>query len=422
MIERRELLPGVYLCAEQSDKFKTCCMSVNFLRPLCREEASLNALLPSVLLRGTKAHPGIMQISMLLDELYGANVGTLVRRRGEVQTCGFYSACVEDAFTLGGENIFSGVCAFLRELLFEPELEDGAFVADYVEGEKINLCNTIASEINDKRSYAVMAMLRRMCSEERHGIPRLGYREDVEAITPASLYEHYRKVLATSRVELFYLGRKDVDTVAAELKALLAGLPREALTPVTTEVRRTAETARECTEALDVAQGKLTMGFRTGCIAGEPEYAALHLLNAVFGGCITSKLFVNVRERMSLCYYASSSLEKFKGLMIVSSGIEFDKFTVARDEILRQLEECRCGNITDEELEHARASLLSGIKASMDSPGSIDDFYLGQAILGLGDTLEDRMEAVRAVTKDEVVAAARRLSLDTVYFLKGVEA
>ena len=422
MNQRIELLPGVYLRAVQTEKFKTGCLSISFLRPLCREEAAKNALLPSVLLRGTKAHPDIMRISTLLDELYGAGVGTLVRKKGEVQTWGFYADFIEDAYTLDGENVFAEVCGFLRELLLEPVTEQGAFCRDFVEGEKVNLCNSIAAEINDKRSYAVLRLLRTMCRDERYAVSRLGDRESAEAVTPEDLFAHYQRTLASSRVELFYMGRKPLREVERQVRAMLAGLPRAALDPIGTEVVERAGSVRTVDERMDVTQGKLSLGFRTGCVGSDGDYAALFLLNAVYGGAVTSKLFQNVRERLSLCYYASSSLERLKGLMVVSSGIEFENYEVAKAEILRQLEDCREGKITDEELESARAYLISALRASMDRPGGLDDFYLGQAIAGLTETMEDRIEALRRVTKDEVAAAARKLTLDTVYFLKGVEA
>ena len=422
MNQRIELLPGVFLRAVQTDKFKTGCLSISFLRPLCREEAAKNALLPSVLLRGTKQHPDIMRISMLLDELYGAAVGTLVRKKGEVQTWGFYADFIEDAYTLEGENVFAEVCGFLRELLLEPVTEQGVFCRDFVEGEKVNLCNSIAAEINDKRSYAVLRLLRTMCREERYSVSRLGDRESAEAVTPEDLYAHYQRTLAASRVELFYMGRKPLCEVERQVRTMLDGLPRAALDPIGTEVVERAGSVRTVDERMDVTQGKLSLGFRTGCTGGDKDYTALFLLNAVYGGAVTSKLFQNVRERLSLCYYASSSLEKHKGLMVVSSGIEFANYEVAKAEILRQLDDCWEGKITDEELESARAYLISALRASMDRPGGLDDFYLSQAIAGLSGTMEDRIEALRRVTKDEVAAAARKLTLDTVYFLKGVEA
>lgn len=420
MSQRVELLPGVFLRTVQTDKFKTGSLSVNFLRPLCREEAAANALLPSVLLRGTKAHPDMKEISMLLDELYGAGVGTLVRKKGEVQTVGFYADFIEDKYTLEGENVFSSVCAFLRELLFEPVTEGEAFCSDFVESEKVNLCNAIAAEINDKRSYAVIRMLRAMCSGERYAVPRLGEKEAVEAVTPEGLYRQFQKVLAHSRVELLYVGRKSKEEVAGLLCRMLEGLPRGELAAVGTEVVERAEQVREVSEAMDVTQGKLSMGFRTGCTGKDLGYPALQVFNVVYGGGVSSKLFRNVRERMSLCYYASSSLEKHKGLMVVSSGIEFSNYEVAKAEILRQLEACRSGDISQEELEQAKAYLLSGMRASKDRPGSLDDFYLSQAILGLDAGIDEQMAALEAVNMEDVTAAARNVSLDTVYFLKGV--
>ena len=422
MSERVELLPGVFLRAQQSDKFKTGCLSVNFLRPLCPEEAAANALLPSVLLRGTAQHPDIMAISMLLDELYGAGIGTLIRKRGEVQSFGFYADFIEDAYTPEHEDVLAAIGAFLRELLFAPLLENGRFRAAFVEGEKINLCNAIAAEINEKRSYAVLQTLRIMCRGERSAVPRLGTQAAVEALTPESLYAHYKKVLSDSRVEVLYLGTKQPEQAAALVRAMLAPLPRTALTPVGTEVIRSAGAVKEQTEIMDVTQGRLVLGFRTGCTVGDAEYPALCLLCAVYGGCVTSRLFVNVRERMSLCYDISASLEKFKGLMIVNAGIEFAQFDAAKSEILRQLDACCRGEITDDELEQARTALLSSFESVLDQPGGLDEFYFGQAVGGTPETVEHSMEALRAVSRKQVAAAARRLTLDTVYFLKGVEA
>lgn len=421
MNQRVELLPGVYLRTVQTDKFKTGSLSLNFLRPLCREEAAMNALLPSVLLRGTKNHPDMKEISMLLDELYGAGVGTLVRKKGEVQTVGFYADFIEDEYTLERENVFASVCAFLRELLFEPVTEQGAFCGDFVESEKVNLCNAIAAEVNDKRSYATIRMLRAMCGGEKYAVPRLGERAAVEAVTPEALYAQFQNVLESSRVEVLYVGRKSPEEVARQLRLMLEGLPRGALAPVGTKVVRRAEAVRETSESMDVTQGKLSMGFRTGCTGKDEGYPALQVFNVIFGGGVSSKLFRHVRERLSLCYYASSSLEKHKGLMVVSSGIEFSNYEVTKTEILRQLEDCRSGIISEEELLQAKAYLISGMRSSKDRPGSMDDFYLSQAILGLDTSIDDQMDAVEQVRMEDVTAAAQGVSLDTIYFLKGAE-
>ena len=417
MNNRFEILPEVYLTAVQTDKFKTGCFSVNFLRPMRRSEAAANTLIPSVLLRASERYPSIRAISAQLDELYGASMGTLVRKKGEVQLAGFFADYIEDE--LAGEPVFHKMCGFVTEILLHPLTRNGAFAEEIVAGEKLNLQNAMEARINDKRSYAVTQLLRTMCAGEDYGIPRVGDPEDLAAIDEKTLYAQYRELLTNSQVELFYMGRRTPDEAAAELRAMLAELPRGKAVHTGTQVVRSAERTHEQIETLDVTQGKLAMGFRTDCTVRDPEYPALLMMNAIFGGSVTSKLFATVREEMGLCYYASSSIEKFKGVMIVSSGVECEQLETAKDEILRQLDECRCGRISDYEFSSARRYILSELKSGMDSPGRLDDFYMGQVVAGLDGTMEDLAERIRAVTPEQVAEAARRVTLDTVYYLKG---
>lgn len=421
MNHRTEILPGVYLTAVQSDKFKTGCFSLNLLRPMKKEEAAANALIPSVLLRGSETCPDIASISAKLDELYGASVGTLVRKKGEVQLVGFYCDYVQDEYV--DEPVFAPVMAFLAELLLHPRLENGAFPEAVVDSEKLNLENAMLSRINDKRTYAASQLIRTMCAGQPYGIPRIGEPEDLKNITAKSLYAHYRDLLATSRVELFYMGSLSPAAVTKVLQAALAELPRaEVFIPVGTTPAPQARPVQEKTERLDVTQGKLSLGFFTDITAKDPRYPALVLAATVFGGGATSKLFTNVREKMSLCYYASASFEKFKGVLSVSSGVEFSKLETAKTEILRQLEACKAGDITDDELESARGYLVSDLKIAMDSPGRLDDYYIGQILLEQDGTMEDLASAIARVTKQEAADAIQALRLDTIYALEGVTA
>ena len=421
MNHRTEILPGVYLTAVQSDKFKTGCFSLNLLRPMKKEEAAANALIPSVLLRGSETCPDIASISAKLDELYGASVGTLVRKKGEVQLVGFYCDYVQDEYV--DEPVFAPLMAFLAELLLNPRLENGAFPEAVVDSEKLNLENAMLSRINDKRTYAASQLIRTMCAGQPYGIPRIGEPEDLKNITAKSLYAHYRDLLATSRVELFYMGSLSPEAVAKVLQTVLADLPRaEAFVPVGTTPAPAARPLQEKTERLDVTQGKLSLGFFTDITAKDPRYPALVLAATVFGGGATSKLFTNVREKMSLCYYASASFEKFKGVLSVSSGVEFSKLETAKTEILRQMEACKAGDITDDELESARGYLVSDLKIAMDSPGRLDDYYMGQILLEQDGTMQDLASAIARVTKQEAAEAIQALRLDTIYALEGVTA
>jgi len=419
MTRRLELMPGVYLTAARTDRFKTGFFSVNFLCPLNRQEASANAMLPSVLLQGTCRYPDMRSLSLAMEELYGAEIGSSVRKKGEAQTIGLFADHIEDAM-VGGAPVFSGVVDLTAEILLHPAVEGGAFRADDVSLEKENLRNAIQSRINGKRSYAVGQMIKTMFPDEPYGVLRLGEEEDVDGITPESLYRRYQAMLRTSRVEICYLGRRHADEVAEAFRAALRELPRREITPVGTTPAAGTGQVREKEERLDVTQGKLCMGFRLGRTAADSNWPAMMVMNTVFGSGVTSKLFANVREKLSLCYYASSSLEKFKGVMVVDSGIEFDKAAVARREILRQLEDCQAGRITDEEMAAAKKHLLSSWKAAMDSPVQMDEFYLGQAILNSSDDMEDVMAGIAAVETPDAAEAARDVTLDTVYFLKGL--
>ena len=419
---RREILPGVFLTAEQTDKYKTALLSLSLLRPLESGTASLGALLPSVLLRGTESCPDMERISEFLDGLYGAGFSGAVRKKGETQAIGFFADFIDDALAPGGEPILAEMTRFLGEVLLHPHLEDGVFSEDYVESEKLNLINSIESQINDKRAYATRRLIAEMCRGEGYGVDRLGSVESAEAISPETLTAYYHKALASSRYELFYCGRADFDTVAQLLRDALSGLPERAPDEIACVPGKAPDTPRRVSERMDVTQAKLAIGLRTGITAESGLYPAMVLLNTVYGGGVSSKLFNNVREKLSLCYYASSAVEKYKGVMVIASGVETADLPRAEREILRQLEDCKNAIITEDELESARRYALSSLRVGLDSPGRLEDFALGQAIAGLTETMEDLAERLRTVTRHDVAAAARTLTLDTVFTLEGERA
>ena len=421
---RRELFPGVWLRTIHTNKFKSAFLSLTLMTPLEEETAAANALIPSVLRRGTQEHPDLEALSAALDQLYGGAVEPAVRKKGETQCVGFLASFLDDAYTLAGEAVLEPAAALLGELLLRPRLEDGLFCGDYVAGERANLIDRIRAQINDKRWYARARLTQLMCREEAFGVDRLGSEERAAAITPESLWERYQSLLATAEIELYYCGSAAPERVEAAFRRALEGLPRgeERLVPEC-QVRLHAPTEPEYQEErMEVTQGKLSLGFRTGGITcWEEDYPALVLCNALFGATPLSKLFLNVREKLSLCYYASSALEKMKGLLTVSSGIEFEKYRQAKDEILSQLEAIRRGDIQDWELEGARRALIGGHLATLDDQSRLEDFWTGQAAAGLEEEIPELVEWLRGVTAEQVSAAARKLELDTVYFLRGLE-
>ncbi len=412
------IAPGVTLRAMQTDKFKTGCFSINFLRQHNRANASADALLPSVLLRGTEKYPDMRQITARLDTLYGSTFGTLVRCKGEAKLFGFYADFLEDCFVPEG-GIFAGILDFLDQLLYHPYTENGCFCHRFVEGEKRNLINALESVINDKRGYAINRLFHHMCEGEDYQLPRLGTVEDVEAITPESLWEHYRHVLQNCSIEIFYGGRLSPQEAAAAFAPIFAHRRETTWEKTHTRIIPTAPHVREISESMKISQGKLVMGFRIALDPADPEYVDLSLLNTVLGGSMTSKLFCNVREKRSLCYYASSSFNRFKSIMLISAGIDFENYQITKDAILEELEACRRGDITPEELEAARTQLLSALRTAMDAPNRLDEFFIGQAIVPTLD-IPEQMARIKELTVEDLVSVANKLTLDTIYFLKGV--
>ena len=418
MIKTIELFPGVTLRCCRDDRFKQNVLSLQFLRPMCREEASLNALLPAVLLRGCKSCPDMRSVTLKLDDLYGASIGALVRRTGDIQSTGLSCGFIDDRFTLEGDALLAPMMAFLEEILLDPVTADGVFSAEYVASEKQNLIWTLESQRNDKRAYAGNQLLKQLCKEDSYGIPRLGEIADVEAITPESLYAHYRKVLEESPVHVFFVGSMDPEAVADALQPMLSRLAKQPMTlPSQTGLKPGDYCERE--EVLDVAQGKLCMGYVTPITLRDPRYAAMQVCNTIFGAGMTSKLFMQVREKMSLCYDIGSGFHGSKGIMTVSAGIEFEKKDIVLQEVKHQLQQILEGNVSREEMAAAKESLLSMLRSYHDSPGAIEGYYASAAISGIGMDTARFMAAVEAVELSDVISAAKTLQLQAVYFLKG---
>lgn len=422
---RRELFPGVWLRAVHTTKFKSAYLSISLLTPLERRNAGANALIPSVLRRGTASYPDMESLSAALDELYGGAIEPVVRKKGETQCVGFVASFLDDAYALGGEPILESAAGLLGELMLSPRTENGVFDKAYVESEKANLIDRIRGMINDKRTYATYRLAQLMCREESFGVSKLGDEEGVATLDAASLWQRYQSLLSEARVELYYCGSAEFERVEKALKKAFETLP-------VNYNRQTAESAvREhvghepeiVEEVMDVSQGKLALGFRTGGVTCQSrDYAAMVLCNAVFGGTTLSKLFMNVREKLSLCYYASSTMEKMKGLILVSSGIEFEKYQQAKDEILAQLEAICRGEIEEWELEGSRRTLIGAYRAMLDEQGRQEEFWLGQSVSGQEIDPEATAAMLEKVTLEDVAEAAQKLELDTVYFLKGKEA
>jgi predicted Zn-dependent peptidase len=412
---------GIKIFQIKSNKFKTNSINIFFHDDLSKERATKNALLPAVLRRGCEGYPTNRDISLRLEELYGAVFDCGVTKKGESQVIQFYLEFVSDKYAKSGDNLTQKTFDLLLKIITKPIVEKNVFKAEYVEQESKNLKELIEGRINDKVQYAVDKCLEEMCKGEPFGIYDYGSLEELQKINAKNLYEHYKYFLETLPVYVFIYGDLDDNKIKYIIDGLSAIRRGSVKTVGKTGIESKVGDVKNITERMNVTQGKLCMGFRTNVSPDSKDYYKLMVYNSILGGGLHSKLFQNVREKAGLAYYVFSRLDKFKGLMVISSGIEIDNRDKAIEIIKKQLEDIKNGNITDYEYEASIKSMETGVKSLIDSQLQVVDFYLSQHIIGKDDGPNDIIEKVKQVTKKDVVDIAEKIKLDTLYFLTSLE-
>ena len=418
-IEQRAICDGVNFRSIRDTKFKTMRISAHLIVPMSRQTAAENALLPFLLSRASREYPDFTKLGQRLAELYGASLNADVQKLGDLQVLSLSASGIADRYALEGEAISGELANLLCSILFDPPLVDGLFPEDGFEQEKRQTMELIDSEYSDKRTYARQRCEAIMCADEPYGVNRYGGKEDIARVERPALTAAWKRLLDTAKIELMVLGDCDPAPVYEGFRAAFETLGSRKTADCTTKVVRSAEKVNTVTEKMDVAQGKLVMGFRTGTATPDEEVPATRLMAALFGGTPNSKLFLNVREKLSLCYYCSASYNSMKGIMLVQSGVEVKNMERAKEEILRQLDEVKQGNFDESEVEAAKMSLCNSYRTLSDSLGGLENWYLSQTFASHSQQPEEAAAQINAVTRQEIIDAANRVTLDTVYCLVG---
>lgn len=420
-IEQHVLGDGVHFRSVRDTKFKTFRISINFLLPLRRETAAANALLPYLLTRTSREYPDFTLMSQKMDELYGATLGGDVGKLGDCQVLTVTASALANAYALAQENLAEEMTAVLCAAIFDPALEDGLFREEDFRQEQRQTLEQIDAEYSDKRAWALNRCTQIMCADEPYGIDRFGARADVEALTREQVTEAWRAMLRSARVEILVLGNCNPKHVIDAFGAAFARQGR-AYQPVDPG-RGTGKPAavRRAQDRQDVVQGKLVLGMRLPVARTDALVPAAKLMAAVFGGTPNSKLFLNVREKMSLCYYCSAAYNAMKGLLFVQSGVEFSNMEKAEAAILAQLEAVQAGDFSDEDMKAAKLALANNLYTTEDYLGAQESWYLSQTFAGQVFSPSEYAALIGAVTREEVLEAAKGVQLDTVYRLVGNE-
>jgi len=418
--QRRRLDNGINVFIHPTDKFKTILVQLIFHRRLHKEEVTQSALLPSILQRGSKNYPTRQKLSSALEELYGTELMSEVIKKGERQLISYSMELVHDQYLPGENQLLRKGLEIFKDLLTNPLLEGNAFRADYVKQEKEQHERVIKGIINDKIAYSVERCLQEMCQAEPFSIFKYGTVEQLAQETPKSLYDFYRRFMQETPADLHVIGDLDVEKTFALIEKLFNYQRGEDLAVPDTQVDIQPREVRYVKEEMDVNQGKLVLGYRTGLSYGDEDYFALLMYNGILGSFPHSKLFQNVREKASLAYYAYSRLEKHKGLMVISSGIESDNYERTLEIIHRQVQAMKEGDFSQEDLDNTRSGLRNQFLVEEDNPYAIINRTLDGMLVGQVWETDELLQRLNAVTRDDIVRVAENIKLDTVYFLTGI--
>lgn len=418
---RHPLAEGINLYVQQTPKFKTTTVYVYFHLPLEPVTVTYNALLPMVMARASADYPTTAALSRELDDLYGASFGVDVSRRGEVQSIIFRLEVANEQHLPGAAGLLRRGIDVLSGIIFRPLLEGNGFKADYLEQEKTNLRQMIEGLINDKRRYAMVRCTAAMCEGEAFALHRLGRVEDLDGATPQSLLAHHRRVLSEAPVDILVVGDVPEESVREEVSRAFPFPRGQRRFPQTVVKREPGRSVRDVVDRLEVNQGVLVIGFRTGITLTDELYFPMLVANGVLGGFSHSKLFQAVREQHSLAYFAYSSIETVKGVGYMYAGVEFVDMEKAKAIMLEQLKAVQEGDISQEELETTISTLVNDMLSAADSPAAMADLAVDQLFAGRDLSIEDRAAAYRRVTREQVAEAARHFALDTIYLLTAKE-
>ena len=415
------LCEGITLHYIPMDKFTSNHFSVHFVVPLAKETVSLYSLLSKVFTNGCGQYPDKERFAGRLADLYAAAFSSSVIKIGEEETLSLSVNTLDDRFAYDGIRLNEEAFSLLYDVILHPVTENGLFPTDVVEREKKVLIDEIDASINNKNTYAIKRCREIMCEGELYSLSVEGDREDVKAATPSDVYGAYRQLLQSARVEIIYVGRESLETVRARAASLASALDKRQYKKRKTELKNKADVVKQAEERVVAVQGKLSMGFRFTELLTERALDTLRLFNLIYGTSPVSKLFMNVRERLSLCYYCASRFDAVKGVMFVYSGVENEKMATAEAEILRQLDGIKQGNITEEELICAKKTFRDISRSIEDSAPAIERWVLDKAVSGEDRLPEEVCAAIEALTKDDVARIAGAMCLDTVFHLIGTE-
>ncbi|MET3699537.1 predicted Zn-dependent peptidase [Bacillus oleivorans] len=411
---------GFRLHVVKADQFKTNTLVFKMKTPLNREDITIRALLPYVLQASTQKYPTTTKLRSYLDELYGTSLYVDLAKKGEYHVITFSVDIANEKFLKDQTPLLEKAFELLSEILLKPLVMNDAFDKQSVEQEKRTLKQRIQAVYDDKMRYAGVRLVEEMCKEEPYSLPLNGFIEDVDPITPSSLYQYYAKAFTEDELDLFVVGDVEVERVK-EFAAKWLQFSQRAPKLIERRTSNERREVKEVKEPQNVKQGKLNIGYRTHIFYGDEDYYALQVMNGLLGGFSHSKLFINVREKASLAYYAASRLESHKGLLLIMTGIDMKNYDQTVSIVKEQVNAMQNGDFTEQEIDQTKAVIRNQMLETIDTPRGMIEVLYHNVVSKQTVLLNDWLEKTDHVSKEQIVETAKKLELDTIYFLTGKE-
>ncbi len=413
-MDRRKLGEQLYLTVLPNDKFKRNKISINFMVPNERDSATAYALLPGVLERAYEDYPTMIDFSRKLNMMYSASLRTGTYVTGSNRSLRFSIQGIKNEYCLNGENLLNEMCDVLLGVIFRPCLEDGHFIDEWLEIEKYKLREEIRSELNDKRGYCVKNARRLFFKDSMNGVERLGYEEDIDSLSSVRLYEHYRQLLSSSSIEIF-VSADNAGSITDKLIKAFSYKRSGVTSPIPTVLTPCEDETLIRDEKMDTVQGKICLMYTTTRLLDRNERFKMLVANALFGGTVSSRLFKNVREKQSLCYYCAAGFSGFTSSMSVDSGVEHENSQKTVDAIKKELSDLLNGPITEKEIDEVKLTLKNSLMSSYDSLSSLEAWYMNEAFIGTGLSPEDAVKLIYSVTEADIREMLGLLHLNVLY-------
>lgn len=406
---------GIAYTEMHDAKFKTCALYLRLLLPCVPEKVAERALVIDLLTNCSAAYPTLAALALRKQALYGASLHSQRQCAGDVQELTLVAKWLDDRFALDGDHVTEAMLDLTLGCLLRPNVQEKAFDVAAFRFARQNLLDTIDGEINQKRSYALQKGAELAFAGEPAACPSYGTRADAEHVTPASAYAAWQEILQTARIEVVAITPTEKPQIREKLMEELAGLQHRAPLPIVFETPSPvkAEVA-VVEEPMPVTQSKMVLVFKIA----ETNHDVMAMLNLILGGTTGSLLFANVREKKSLCYYCASRYQRRKHALIIDCGVRTDQLAEAKQAILEQVDLLRAGDFTDAQMEEAVLFQANSYASAADAHGGIAYWILNQRTHDVERSMEETLEAMRAVTRDEIIEAAKQMQLDTVYILR----